>query len=654
MEVFPATKEGARAFLAGKRVEGIGPAYALRLVESLGTGAPRALLDDSARAAGISGIGRARAEAAAASIRKLPWDVDFLVFLYSCGISEIYIDRILSKYRGLAQDKMVGDPYAAVGEVWRMHFQGADKIGHMLGISRDDPRRLRGALITAVNHYAEEGHLYATVPEAVSMAASLAGVEEGKVEAALPGLIESRRVVFSRNALYLPVFYHAETRAAHRLAEISRAPVAPIAAEDIPNAGSDGQPYTAQQKEAILKAVNSRIMVLTGGPGTGKTTVLKGIVDVFASQGEKVVLAAPTGKAVKRMEHLTGHEASTIHRLLGYREGQGYSRRHIEADVLIIDEGSMMEQVLFDHLLQAVSDRTRVIMVGDADQLPAIGAGDVLSQMIDSGEVPVSRLTENFRQDTAGHIAAAAHAINMGEVPAPGGNLIIVPQTGTKSIHDTVIDYMTQRLPAEKGISPLDIMVVTPQQIGPLGARQLNRDLQDALNPDGLPVRRGTAEFRLGDPVMQTANSSQRGIYNGETGRIVAADSQAQSVTVRYSGDRQTVYSGRELSELVLAYATTVHKLQGSEVRHMIMPVTMQHKPMLYRNLLYTGVSRASDLCVLIGEPEALRYAVGNYPDSSRHSHFASRLRQSYAALSAPVAIDPSPIPTDNQPNSQK
>lgn len=269
-------------------------------------------------------------------------------------------------------------------------------------------------------------------------------------------------------------------------------------------------------------------------------------------------------------------------------------------------------------------------MVGDADQLPAIGAGDVLRDLIASGRVPVAHLNENFRQGEGSLIASGARAINAGVVPetAPDRDLMIVAEESPKRIHDRIISLMTEELPASRGISPADILVVTPQQIGPLGARQLNIDLQERLNPDGPALRRGGTIMRLGDPVMQTANSRERGVYNGETGRITAVDPETQTLEVTYADGRKSTYARADLSELVLAYATTVHKLQGSEVKHMIFPITMAHKPMLYRNLLYTGVSRATDLCVLVGEEEALRYAVDNNPATDRNSNFGKRLSE--------------------------
>lgn len=623
------TPEGAEAFLSSRWVEGIGRVYAHRLVEAFGPDAVRILADSPEKAASVQGLGSARIEAASRSLRELPYPPDLLAFLFSCGLSDLEIGRIFGKYRKRTRERILNDPYSMVEDVWRFSFFPADKIGRRLHIAADDSRRLQGALLTAVKHYAEAGHLFATPEQAVKAAAVIAGVDASKVREAIDPLVESGRIVESRGGLYIPVFYKAEKDGARKLRELAAVAVSDSPSDVIPAKSIEGHTYSPEQVEAIKMVLSSPVSVITGGPGSGKTTVLNGIIEILEREGKKVVLAAPTGRAAKRMSNLTGVEASTIHRLLGYRQGEGYHNKKIDADVLIIDEGSMMEQVLFDHLLQALRPGTRVILVGDVDQLPAIGAGDVLRDMIDSGVVPVARLTYNFRQGKESLIASGAKSIREGLIPEadPEGDLIIVEEPTVRKIHDRILSLVSEELPVERGIAPLDIIVVTPQQIGPLGARRLNVDLQETLNPEGPELRRGASVFRQGDPVMQTANSAQRGVYNGEMGRIVEVNPEVQTLTVEYSDGQKSVYARSELNELVLAYATTVHKLQGSEVKNMIFPITMAHKPMLYRNLLYTGISRARDLCVLVGEREALQYAIDNNPESTRNSNFRYRLR---------------------------
>lgn len=625
------TPEAVEEFLASHWVEGIGPAYAKKLVEKFGTDAIKVLIKNPEKAAQeISGLGEARAEKAQESLKQVKWDINLLLLLFSCGIDDTFIERILNKYRKKTEQIVLEDPYSMVEDVWQLSFFTADKIGKHLGIAKDNPRRLQAALVTAVKFAAEAGHLFATQEEAVASAARISGEEPEKVAREIENAVASGRLVSSRGGLYLPVFYNAEKEGAEKLSALASVKLESVSDDEVPEFSQLGHRYSPLQREAIKMAMESPVVAITGGPGSGKTTVVKGIIDMLEGEGKKVVLCAPTGRAAKRLSTLTGCHATTIHSLLGYRQGEGYHNKKIDADVLIIDEGSMMEQVLFNHLLQALKPGTRVILVGDADQLPAIGAGDVLRDLIASERIPVAHLNENFRQSEGSLIASGARAINNGEVPEsdPEHDLMIIPEPTVARIHDKILSLVAEELPASRGIAPDDILVVTPQQVGKLGARQLNFDIQEKVNPEGPALKRGATTMRLGDPVMQTANSRERGVYNGEVGRITGVDPSQQTLEVIFSDGRKSVYERSELSELTLAYATTIHKLQGSEARNIIIPVTMAHKPMLYRNLLYTGVSRATNLCILVGEEEALRYAVENAPSGSRHSNFKYRLME--------------------------
>ncbi len=626
----PATEAGIEAFLSSNLIEGIGPAYAKRLTEKFGTATLSVLLNNPETAAEVPGIGEKRIASAVESIKKIPFQLDTFAFLYSCGLSESYIERIFNKYKKKTTHIVATDPYSMVEDVWQLSFFTADKIGRNLDIPKDDPRRLQAAIVTAVKSYAENGHLFATRSQAIETASVIAGTDCVAIESQIDATVKSGRIVESHGGLYLPMFYKAEKEGAQRLSELGSAVIEKYNIEDVPSTDGEGHNYTQSQREAILKALNSPVMVLTGGPGTGKTTVLRGIIETLEKDGKKITLAAPTGRAAKRMTMLTGRHASTIHSLLGYMQDRGYSRKKLDTEVLIIDEGSMMEQVLFNHLLQAIVPGTRVILVGDVDQLPAIGAGDVLRDMIDSPVIPVAHLNENFRQAEGSLIADGAKAINSGEYPqsSPQKDFMIIEEPTVKRIHERILDLMATQLPESYGIRPTEIQVVTPQQKGPLGARQLNIDLQQRLNPEGPSLKRGATIMRLGDPVMQTANSRDRGVYNGEVGYISEVSVDEQTLTVSFSDGRKSTYKRSELSELTLAYATTVHKLQGSEVKYMIFPITMAHKPMLYRNLLYTGVSRASKLCVLVGEEEAIRYAIAHTPANSRNTNFKERLQR--------------------------
>lgn len=346
--------------------------------------------------------------------------------------------------------------------------------------------------------------------------------------------------------------------------------------------------------------------------------------------GKSVILAAPTGRAAKRMSDLAGAEAKTIHRLLGYNFGKGYRNKHFRADILVIDEASMLEQVLFNHLLEAIEDGTKVVLVGDTNQLPPIGAGDVLNELINSGTVPVITLKENYRQKSGSNIASTAEIIKSGGEPTgrETNDLILINEEDPDKIREKVFELVRYQLPEKYEIDAKDIQVVTPQNDGILGAKELNPALQEAVNPDSPEIKRGQKRFRLGDRVMQVSNSSEYNVYNGETGWISSIDPAEQSLEVTFYDGKKRRYTKDRLRELKLAYAMTVHKLQGSETDYMILILTTAHRQMLYRNLLYTAISRARKLCVLIGEPKAIDAALENTSPTHRNSNFSHRLQK--------------------------
>lgn len=635
------TIQGITDFLSGDMVEGVGKIYARRLVEKYGIDAVSILKEHPLDIKDIRGLSENRLIKASESINSIKYSLDFILFLYSTGIRDLFINRILNKYRKQSENVVLENPYQMIEEVWRLSFFTADKIGVYLGIRNDDIRRIKGAVLTTIKHYAEDGHLYATPDEAMDYASTISELNIAEYKnhfvMAIDSLISDGRIIASKGGLYLPVYYEAEHRCAEKLIEISTKKVKGTTDFVIPMTDIDGNNYSEEQIKAIEQILSYPFTILTGGPGSGKTAVLKGVLDIL--NHKKILLCAPTGRAAKRMTHLTGYEACTIHRALGYREGEGYFNKNIDVDVLVIDESSMMEQVLLDHLIDAVGTDCKLIMIGDSDQLPAIGAGNVLNDLIASGVVPVITLTGNFRQREGSGIVLSAMSINRGKYPkSDEEDFVIIEESGIDNIHNTIIRMVTSAIPELKGVSPFDIIVVTPEQKGPLGARQLNADLQNSLNPSGPEIKRGQTIFRLNDPVMQTHNSSARNLYNGETGRIIAVDEYLKYIEVQYEVDKISRYERNELNELVLAYATTVHKLQGSEADYIVIPVTMLHRPMLYRNLIYTAVSRAKKMCVIVGEPDALRFAVANSKERTRNSKFAERLRDLHNRLERKVS----------------
>lgn len=623
------TREGLIRFLESPYIKGVGPVFARKLADTFSFDIIRPEFEPSSAPFNAPDIPERIMSDLRASLSNLKFDPEEAVLLYSAGLSDIEVEKILDHYGRNLLVALADDPYDMVENAWKVSFFTADKIGKILGIAADDPRRLRGALLTAVKYYAENGSLFASEDKAVRTAASLTGADSDKIKPEIETLVQEERLIRSYDGIYLPVYYNAEKETASKLIRLMRN-AKPAEETTQITACTDGEGHTlnSEQIEAIRTVMDNPVTVITGGPGTGKTTAVRGILNMLEDNGRKAILVAPTGRAAKRLSGLAGAEATTIHRLLGYRMGRGYLNKRFDAGIIVIDEASMLEQVLFSHLLDAVDDNVKIVLVGDTDQLPAIGAGDVLNDMIRSGRVPVVRLTENFRQKAGSAIAATAENIRHG-LSLQTDNLkdfILITRSNSSEILETVLRLVSQELPRDFNVDPKDIQVVSPQQDGPLGARQLNIDIQQRVNPSGPTLMRGKSAFRLGDRVMQTANSSQHNVYNGETGWISAVDEQLKILEVTFHDGKIITYGKDRLKELSLAYATTVHKLQGSETDYMVMILSSIHRNMLYRNLLYTGVSRAKKLCVLVGQQQAIETALSNESPARRNSNLALRL----------------------------
>lgn len=624
-----ASAKGMEAFLKGPFIKGIGPVYAKKIVDRYGTEILDCDFDFENRLKEIPGLGESKITELVSSLKELRIPATMLAFLYSSGLTDSEIEKIASHYGRKVEEVILSDPYDMVEKIWRFSFFTADKIGKQLGIGTENPGRLRGALLTSVKFYAEKGNLFAKINEAVKTASKLTGVSIEKIMPEIESLVGEGRLERSGDALYLPVYFQAEKEAAEKLARMISTDSKLEDSFMLPTTDLEGHPLNPDQSKAIAAVMNNPVTVITGGPGTGKTTTIRGIIELFENVGKKAILTAPTGRAAKRMSVLTGGEAKTIHRLLGYTQGKGYRNKSFDADILVIDEASMLEQVLFNHLLQAIEDNIKIVLVGDTDQLPSIGAGDVLRDLIDSGKVPVIELKDNFRQKNGSMIAGNALAIKHGKLPTetPDSDFMMIEEESPEAVRERLFSLISEELPASKGIEPKDIQVVTPMQEGNLGAKQMNIEIRDRVNPSGPELKRGLKKFRLGDRVMQTLNSSVRGVYNGETGWVSNIDTQENKLEVTFNDGKKSVYYPKDFKELSLAYATSVHKLQGSETDYMVMILTSSHRQMLYRNLLYTGVSRAKKLCVLLGERKAIETAVANRDPSKRHSNFKLRLQ---------------------------
>lgn len=623
------TPEGLVRFLSSSFVKGVGPVYARKITDKYSFDIFSPDFDWEATSCADAGLPEKSFNDLKESLSNLKVDSNGALLLFSAGLSDTEAEKILAHYGRNTLAAILEDPYDMVENVWKVSFFTADKIGQYLGIAADDPRRLRGALLTAVKYYAEKGSLFADEIRAVKTAAALAGTDEEKVAPQLEALVTDERLVRSSDGIYLPVYYNAEKDTAGKLAAIIRNSEPADEDYKIPETDIDGNPLNEGQIEALKTVLRNPITVITGGPGTGKTTAVRGIIRLFEDMERKVVLVAPTGRAAKRLSDLAGSEAKTIHRLLGYSMGKGYRNKRLDAGILVIDEASMLEQVIFNHLLDALDYNIKIVLVGDTNQLPAIGAGDVLNDLIKSGSIPVVRLTENFRQKAGSQIAATAEAIKRGISPERGAakDFILAVEKNPKDILDTVLELVADAIPRDFGVDPKDIQVVSPQQDGMLGAREMNVLIQRRVNPDGPALKTGARTLRLGDRVMQTANSAEHGIYNGETGWISAVNEELGYLDVTFHDGKIIRYGKERLKELSLAYATTVHKLQGSETDYMVMVLSGIHRNLLYRNLLYTGVSRARKLCVLVGEEKAIETAMRNEEPAVRNSNLRHRLR---------------------------
>ncbi len=636
-EVMPATIYGIKKYLGSGLIKGIGPVYAKAIVSKFGLETIDVIENDIERLLEVPRLGKKRMEKIRESWEKQKDIKEVMLFLQGHGVSTAFAAKIYRKYEKESIAKVKENPYQLADDIWGIGFKTADGIASKMGYEKNDPRRCQSGILYTLNELAEEGHVYAEPEQLVEAAVKLLEAEESPVRDALAKMIEAKDVIADNKVIYLPPFYYAENGSAKRLQTLlstSSLLNASIAAEPEAEYGAKpgGIVYDEVQQAAIDKALESKVMVLTGGPGTGKTTTTQGIIAAFKSRGMRILLAAPTGRAAKRMTEATGMEAKTIHRLLEYNPMDGYKRNEenpLEGDALIVDECSMIDILLFYNLMKAVPENMRLVLVGDIDQLPSVGAGNVLRDIIDSQKIPVVRLTRIFRQAQSSRIVMNAHAINAGQFPNIKNGLdtdfFFINQEDADEIVKLIIGFVRDRLSRKYGMPPKEIQVLTPMQRGTVGASNLNIELQNALNPSGPSLARGGYTFRQGDKVMQIRNNYDKSVFNGDIGYITAVDTNERTLTVSFDS-RLVEYDITELDELTLAYAVTIHKSQGSEFPIVVMPVTMKHFVMLQRNLIYTGITRAKKICVLVGTTKALAYAIRNQTVSKRNTLLKERL----------------------------
>lgn len=641
-ETLPATVYGIEKYLGSGLIKGVGPKFARRIVEKFGKDTLDVIEENPDALIEVEGIGRVRVERIRKSWEEQKEIKNIMLFLQGHEVSTSHATKIFKTYGSDSISVVQENPYRLADDIWGIGFKTADTIAEKMGIEKDRFIRLRSGILYTLNKLSENGHCYAVREQLIQAAVQLLEVEEAELEITLDEMLRTEEVIREEEAIYLPPFFFSETGCAKRLLKLLAAERrvqmdVDTVMETVMGRAGQGQhiTYDEVQLEAIRAAVSSKIMVLTGGPGTGKTTTTMGIIAAYRAAGCRIVLAAPTGRAAKRMSEATGMEAKTIHRLLEYKPPEGYQRKEenpLEGDVLILDECSMIDIMLMYNLLKAMPEQMTLIMVGDTDQLPSVGAGNVLKDIISSGRIPVVRLCRIFRQARGSRIIMNAHRINKGEqIDMRGGrdsDFFFAAKETNEEVVELLVKYCTENLPRYYHVDALqDIQVLTPMQRGVCGAANLNQVLQEAMNPGSIFLRRGGTQYRLHDKVMQIRNDYDKEVFNGDIGVINHVDMEERELTVNFDG-REVVYDVSELEELTLAYATTIHKSQGSEYPIVVMPFTMSHYVMLQRNLLYTGVTRAKKILVLIGEKKAVWYAVKNETTADRNTKLAERLRE--------------------------
>lgn len=662
-ETMPATIYGIEKYLGSGLIKGVGPKFARRIVMKFGTDTLEIIETDVRRLLEVEGIGRKRVEQIAESWEQQKEIKNVMLFLQEHGVNTSYAARIYRQYGNESINVVKENPFRLADDIWGIGFRTADQIAQKLGIQKEAYVRLRSGIMYALSDLAGEGHVYGEKYQLVKRAAELLEAEEGPVIMTMDHMLKDgdliRDVKISvqqkegerteTEAIYLPPFFYAENGTAAKLRRLQAAPAEDRLWERLMEARkSTGNEelsvdvsgverilqmeYDEVQRNAIRQAAVSKVMVLTGGPGTGKTTTTQGIIAAFRAYGLKVLLAAPTGRAAQRMSEATGLPAKTIHRLLECKPPEGYMRNEenpLEGDVLIVDECSMIDTILMNALMKAVPSGMRLILVGDIDQLPSVGAGNVLRDMIDSGHFPVIRLTRIFRQAQASRIITNAHRINAGKMPDISGgkqsDFFFLEREDPDIVLTEIVNLVKQKLPGFYGTPSGQIQVLTPMQKGVTGAANLNIALQEALNPEGIGLRRSGMVYRLHDKVMQIKNNYDKEVFNGDIGMIEEVDMEEKTLGVRYDA-RLVTYDITELDELVHAYATTIHKAQGSEYPIVVMPLLMNHFVMLERNLLYTGITRAKKILVIVGTRKALAYTVGNLTVTHRNTMLKERL----------------------------
>ncbi len=647
----PSTLEGIERYLGSGLVSGIGPALAARIVARFGNATLEVIEQHPDRLAEVPGIGKSRADKLHQAWTDQRAVADVMLFLQGLGVSSAFAARIYKRYGDRAIEIVRDDPYRLALEVWGVGFKTADAIAERLGVARDSPRRAQAGVLHLLHTLSEDGHTFVLADELVRQAIEVLAIDTLIVEDAVRALVADKYAIADElpgrgRAIYTPELHDAETQAAAHLARLATSPAPPLGFDPdgalVRFEETTGMQLAPGQRHAVRAAIAHKLVVITGGPGVGKTTVVRAVLDVLERAGRLVALAAPTGRAAKRMAEATGHPALTLHRMLEWQPGTTTFKRGpdspLPCDALIVDEASMLDIHMAHRVASALRSRARLILVGDIDQLPAVGPGSVLADVIDSRQAAVARLTEIFRQAAASQIITNAHRINQGELPdQQGTDYFFIARDDPEAALATLQEVVCERIPKRFGLDPVDdVQVLAPMHRGVVGAANLNEVLQRTLNPTGASITRGSRTFRTGDKVMQVKNDYDKDVFNGDIGRIIAVgDGDQAEVLVEFDG-RRVSYPPEELDQLVLAYAVTVHKSQGSEYPAVVIPLMTQHYMMLQRSLLYTAITRGKRLVVVIGQPRALAMAVRTQDARTRMSALGLRLTRAVEHAQGP------------------
>ncbi len=642
----PETLQAIEQFLASGFIEGIGKRYAKRIVNQFGKDTFDVIENESQRLETVEGVGKKRRMLIKDSWNKQKSVRDIMIFLHGHGLSPARANRLYKEYGANAVNVLRQNPYQMVRDLPGVGFKTADDIARKMGQADDSPQRISAGIHYVIEAAAGKGHCALPREDLISKAVEALGVDQNLVETGLEDLIKTDQLELEEIDGIAMVFsfeyLRAENSVAYTVKAIANVP------PDYPAMDPDkevewfekthGFTLGGEQALAVKGALQNRIFIITGGPGVGKTTILNAILQILAAKHVVPVLCAPTGRAAKRLNESTGREASTLHRLLEFQPGGSFARnqeKRLEGDLFVVDEASMIDIKLMASFLEALPEKGHLILVGDVDQLPSVGPGTVLRDLIDSGALPVARLTQIFRQAAQSKIISVAHAINQGQKPdtahSPDSDFFFIERDGAESIVETIKHLIQNRIPDKFGFNPRDdIQVLTPMNRNTLGTKSLNIELQKTINPPGpmkFEIERFGNIYRMGDKVIQTRNNYDTGVFNGDIGIIKDITPDPVKVTVQFEGDREVAYVPGDLDELQHAYAITIHKSQGSEFPVVVIPLASEQFILLQRNLIYTGLTRGKKLVIVVGEKKAFEMAIKNQESNHRWTGLKSRLK---------------------------